>query len=163
MLPVSLCVAAAVTEELAKGIDAAWRLAADTAVGSVRQELMSASLGASEGPAAAITPLLLLLRGLPSLIDGCKASVVRCISPYPHNCPCCPAPTHSAGSILGSASGGSLLVQALADSLAALPRLSDERDQEQVEGISRLARALQVRAGWDVCKSRLHLLGIVTV
>jgi hypothetical protein len=157
-------VAAAVTEELAKGIDAAWRLAADTAVGSVRQELMSASLGASEGPAAAITPLLLLLpRGLPSLIHGCKASVVRCISPYPHNCSCCPAPTHSAGSILGSASGGSLLVQALADSLAALPRLSDERDQEQVEGISRLARALQVRAGWDVCKSRLHLLGIVTV
>jgi hypothetical protein len=142
-----------VTEELAKGIDAAWRLAADTAVGSVRQELMSASLGASEGPAAANHPLRLLLGGLPAWIDGCTAIVGQCISPHPHNSSCFPAPTHSAGSVLGGASGGSLLVQALADSLAALPRLSDERDQEQVEGISRLARALQVRAEGHTCKS----------
>jgi len=45
---------------------------------------------------------------------------------------------------LGSTSGGSLLVHALAESLAALPRLSDERDREQVEGIARLAQVLQV-------------------
>ncbi|KAL4451900.1 hypothetical protein ABPG75_007562 [Micractinium tetrahymenae] len=82
-----------VTEELAKGIDAAWRLTADTAVGTVRQQLLAASLDA---------------RGS-----------------------------------LGSASGASLLVHALAESLAALPRLSDERDQDQVEGISRLAKVLQ--------------------
>ncbi|KAL4420222.1 hypothetical protein ABPG77_011046 [Micractinium sp. CCAP 211/92] len=82
-----------VTEELAKGIDAAWRLTADTAVGTARQQLLSASLDA---------------RGS-----------------------------------LGSASGASLLVHALAESLAALPQLSDERDRQQVEGITRLARVLQ--------------------
>lgn len=38
----------AVTEELAKGIDAAWRLTADTAVGTARQQLLSASLDARE-------------------------------------------------------------------------------------------------------------------
>ncbi|PSC70755.1 putative aarF domain-containing kinase chloroplastic [Micractinium conductrix] len=83
-----------VTEELAKGIDAAWRLAADTAVGAAHQQILAASLDAR-------------------------------------------------GSTLGSASGGSVFVHALAEALAALPRLSDERDREQVEGISRLARVLQ--------------------
>lgn len=51
----------------------------------------------------------------------------------------------AAGGSLGSASGASLLVHALAESLAALPQLSDERDRQQVEGITRLARVLQVR------------------
>lgn len=37
------------------------------------------------------------------------------------------------------------MLHALAESLSALPRLSDERDQEQVEGITRLAQVLQVR------------------
>lgn len=46
---------------------------------------------------------------------------------------------------MGSASGASLLVHALAESLAALPQLADERDRDQVEGISRLAKVLQVR------------------
>ncbi|EFN55778.1 hypothetical protein CHLNCDRAFT_57703 [Chlorella variabilis] len=82
-----------VTEELAKGIDAGWRLAADTAVGTVQQQLLAASLDTRDS--------------------------------------------------FGSASGGSLLVHALAESLAALPRLSDQRDQEQVEGITRLAQVLQ--------------------
>ena len=90
------------TEELAKGIDAAARLAADTAVGTLRQQLLSASLEARGGSAA------------------------------------------------GSASGSSLLVHALAEALAALPQLSDARDQEQVEGITRLAQVLQVGAGWQL-------------
>ncbi|PRW57519.1 putative aarF domain-containing kinase chloroplastic [Chlorella sorokiniana] len=84
-----------VTEELAKGIDAAARLAADTAVGELRQQLLSASLQARGGNAA------------------------------------------------GAASGSSLLVHALAEALAVLPQLSDARDQEQVEGITRLAQVLQ--------------------
>ena len=148
-LPLSLCMPA-VTEELAKGIDAAWRLAADTAVGSVRQELLAASLGASEGPAAAIASLLLL--GLPCL----KASASVALPTTPSRPQLLPHPTHSAGGALGGFSGGSLLVQALAESLAALPRLSDERDQEQVEGISRLARALQVQGAvrCGICGSR---------
>lgn len=62
-----------------------------------------------------------------------------------------PLSAPAGGSTLGSASGGSVFVHALAEALAALPRLSDERDREQVEGISRLARVLQVRTrGW-VC------------
>lgn len=89
------------TEELAKGIDAAARLAADTAVGTLRQQLLSASIEARGGSAA------------------------------------------------GAASGSSLLVHALAEALAALPQLSDARDQEQVEGITRLAQVLQVGAGWS--------------
>lgn len=51
------------------------------------------------------------------------------------------------GGSAGTASGASLLVHALAEALAALPQLSDERDQEQVEGITRLAQVLQVRRG----------------
>lgn len=51
----------------------------------------------------------------------------------------------AAGGPVGSASGASLLVHALAESLAALPRLADERDRDQVEGITRLAKVLQVR------------------
>ena len=38
----------AVTDELAKGIDAAWRLAADAVVGNTRQQLLELSLDASE-------------------------------------------------------------------------------------------------------------------
>lgn len=89
------------TEELAKGIDAAARLAADTAVGTVQQELLRVSLDSQQS--------------------------------------------------LGAASGGSVLVHALAEALAALPRLADERDQEQVEGITRMAQVLQVSivGGWD--------------
>ena len=82
-----------VTEELAKGIDAGWRLAADAALGSVRQQLLEAAVGGRGG--------------------------------------------------LGGASGASTLVSALAEALEALPRLADERDQAQVEGITRLAQVLQ--------------------
>ncbi len=94
--PICFC---SVTEELAKGIDAAARLAADSAVGTLRQQLLSASLQARGGSAA------------------------------------------------GAASGSSLLVHAVAEALAALPQLSDARDQEQVEGITRLAEVLQVGVG----------------
>jgi hypothetical protein len=50
----------------------------------------------------------------------------------------------SAGGTLGGANDSGELAQALAESLAALPRLADQRDREQVEGITRLARVLQV-------------------
>ena len=91
-----------VTEELAKGIDAGWRLAADTALGTARQQLLEASVAGRSG----------------------------------------------------AASGAALLVHALAEALGGLPRLADERDQEQVEGITRLAQVLQVRGeegrrGWQ--------------
>jgi hypothetical protein len=57
-----------------------------------------------------------------------------------------------AGATFGGSSGGSLLVHALAEALSELPRLSDERDQEQVDGITRLAAVLQVgaRGGQEV-------------
>ena len=35
-------------------------------------------------------------------------------------------------------------MNALAESLSSLPQLADEDDQQQVEGITRLARVLQV-------------------
>eukprot|EP00887_Chlorella_sp_A99_P007885 scaffold20.g7885.t1 len=86
-------------EELAKGIDAAWRLAADSTVGSVRQELLAlVAAGGGGGGAAA-----------------CAAGVP----------------------------GSGPAAQALLELLGGLPRLATRGDQEQVEGISRLARVLQ--------------------
>ena len=115
------------TDELAKGIDAAWRLAADAAVGGTRQQLLELSLDASEWGGGS---------------EGAfqKASQPVRIHLTAFSVTAAAAADHA----LGSGSGGSLLVHALAESLSSLPQLADEDDQQQVEGITRLARVLQV-------------------
>ncbi|GAB4819247.1 hypothetical protein N2152v2_006293 [Parachlorella kessleri] len=89
-------VRAIVTEELAKGIDAAWRVALDTALGSTRQELLGFVLRQGSG------------------VDTFTAP------PF-----------------------STALARLVLESLTSVPRLADERDDYQVEGIMRLARVLQ--------------------
>ncbi|KAL4853347.1 putative aarF domain-containing protein kinase [Chlorella vulgaris] len=155
-----------VTEELAKGIDAAWRLAADTAVGTVRQELLSVSLDSREalgggGVGAEWWQAVLLMGVAMAVIVGLKISapqpatetgtvgshMVLGLHTITSICRAVKVslPALPAGATFGGLSGGSLLVHALAEALSELPRLSDERDQEQVDGITRLAAVLQVR------------------
>jgi hypothetical protein len=87
-----------VVEELAKGADAAWRLAADGALEGTRGQVLAA-LAWEPGAAAA---------GLP------------------------PPPP-----------GAGPLLRAVMDVLAAAPRLADQEDRYQVEGLRSLAAALQ--------------------
>lgn len=91
-------------DEMAKGLDSAARLAADSAVVQIKTRL----------------------RGVLSVF----MSTVRQRQTQP------PAPKSTAAE-------PDLLLASLSDALSALPRLSDQQDEVQVEGISRLAELLQ--------------------
>ena len=124
-----------VIEELAKGIDAAWRLAADSTVGAVRQQLLvlvaagggsvgsgSSAFGSRSGTWQRGSSGGGGGTGGTSSSSGADAEAASCAANVP---------------------GSGPAAQLLLELLGALPRLADVDDREQVEGISRLAKVLQ--------------------
>lgn len=139
-----------VTEELAKGIDAAWRVAADEAVGSLRRQAEAVArgegvwgrgCGGAEGPCLCCLPacgtfhsfLLWHFFASAGSEGGPALAALLAVPPgAPFPLPPPPPPLSN------------LVARSVVDSLAGAPELADEGDREQVDGILRLSRALMV-------------------
>ncbi|KAG2498458.1 hypothetical protein HYH03_003712 [Edaphochlamys debaryana] len=111
-------------DEVAKGIDGAWRIAADAALASVRRNIAAL-------PAPAV-PLLALLPGAPLAVLALTLAARGAGG----------GALLAGGAAAGAALNPSAVQQSLVSALARLPSLANADDRAQVAGLAQLGSAL---------------------